>query len=165
MGYPIRWDEIAVPAEHEGMVGGQTEQTASLRAYFHRLTAATVAGAILVCLIVVAVSGLLLRDQHGPALRLDSVTGSDILAVGTPKVVRKLGFVTVTGTVVNRSSATKADVEAVVDLMDHKRNVLSTHSALVERDKMGPGEESSFRIEMADVPDASAYALRFRPLH
>jgi len=165
MAYPIRWDEIAAPVENEAPVFDKPEQAASLRGYFYRLTATTVAGVILVCLIVMALSAHLLRNQQGPALQLDSISGSGVLAVGTPVVVRKLGFVTVTGTLVNRTAISQTGVEVVVDLLDTQRNTLSSQSALVDRDKIGPGERSSFRIEMVDAPAAAAYRLRFTSLH
>jgi hypothetical protein len=40
--------------------------------------------------------------------------------------------------------------------------MLSSQSALVDRNTLRPGEESSFRLEMMDVAAASAYQLRFK---
>jgi hypothetical protein len=165
MAYPIRWDEIAAPVESETSVCGQPERNPSSPAYFRRLIILTLLGSALLCFAVIAVTTFLLSDRQSPGLRLESGPASGLLTSCAPTAVRRLGFVTVTGVVVNRSSDSQSHIEAIVDLLDGKRKTLSSQSAMIQRESVAPGQQSSFRLEMADNPSAAAYRIRFRKLN
>ncbi len=169
MGYPLRWDELAAPVceakTQEQIVENSASQPLSLRRYFRRLVVLTAVGSTLLVLSVIGISRIFLNDRQSPALQMDSApTGVQILAAA-PKINRHAGFVVVKGNLVNRTPASLDKVEAVVDLLDGDRHTLTTQTAMVERDSIAPGQAADFQLEMADVPAAKAYRLRFKKLY
>jgi len=169
MGYPLRWDELAAPQcedeAREQIAEIAESQPQSLRRYFRRLVLVTSVGAALLALSVIGVSRLFLNDRQAPALQMESAPSGVEVSAAAPKVERRVGFVEVRGNLVNRTPASLDKVEAVVDLLDADRNTLSTQTAMVERDSIAPGQAANFQLEMADVPAAKAYRLRFKKLY
>jgi hypothetical protein len=168
MGYPLRWDSIAAPALERTAPERQEEddeERAQARAaarYFRRLTLATMAGSAILVLSVIGVSRLVLADRAS-TLALDSAPASSAIAA-LPSAVRHAGYVVVSGTMTNRSARPLDRVEAVVDLLGADRRLLASQSAMVDRDRLAPGEGSSFHLAMSDVPTATEYRIHFRRL-
>lgn len=73
-------------------------------------------------------------------------------------VERHLGFVTVTGSVFNRSHQKLSNVEAVVELLDSHNRTVQVESALIAFDPLPSGQAAPFKVEMPD----SANAVSFR---
>ena len=169
MGYPLRWEQLAAPQyeeqTQEEIVVQSVPRPKSLRRYFRRLVLLTFAGSVLLVLSVVIGSRFFLSDPQSPALRLDAAPAGTMATAVAPKIVRHVGFVVVTGRLVNRTGASLDRVEAVVDLLDGDRRTLSTQAAMVERDSIAPGQAASFQLAMVDVPEAQAYRLRFKKLY
>jgi hypothetical protein len=89
---------------------------------------------------------------------------SQQVRLGSAKAERRLGFVTVTGDVKNRSAKSQSRVEAVVELLDSRNHTLQMESSLIAFDPLAAGESAPFRVELADDPNAVAYRLHFKRL-
>lgn len=164
MGCPVRWEQLATPHASDASTDEGPVKTASLRGYLKRLIARTLIGTAAVVLLVIGLFSLVLNGAQEPPLSLDSTPAGTVASAVAPKVVRHLGFVSVTGKMVNRSSATLDKVAVVVDLLDSNRRTLRTQSAMVALDKIAPGQATGFQCEMADDPKANAYRLHFKTL-
>ena len=165
MGYPMRWEEIAEPEVREQPLEEKVERPARLRPYFRRLITFTIAGSIGLVLTVVAGSSLVLNGREPAALRLDAVPSVAAMRVSTPKAGRRVGYVSVTGDIANRSAGKLGRVEVVVDLLDRENRALRTQSAMVARDLLAPGESSTYQLVMPDDQRATAYRVHFRKLY
>ena len=100
-----------------------------------------------------------------PTLRMVSMpaaNGQVALTNGT--LERKLGFVTVTGSVFSRAKHNLSQVEAVVELLDSQNRTLQMQSALVAYDPLPVGQSAPFRVEMSDNPRAAGWRVHFRQM-
>lgn len=79
-------------------------------------------------------------------------------------VDRRLGYVTVTGSISNRVSRPVRSAEAVVELLDASGRIIATESAVIGLDPLAPGDTAPFQVEMPDQPAAVGYRVRFRRL-
>ncbi len=169
MGYPLRWEEIAVTPSEAMVPCKASDQKASdalsLRRYFVRVVVLTFVGCTLLVLSVIGVSRIFLSDAPQPTLRLEALPAAASVSVTNPNVARHAGFVVVTGGLVNRTTMALNHVQAVVDLLDTDRHTLRTETAMVERDSIAPGQATGFKLAMADVHGASAYRLHFKKLY
>ena len=165
MGYPIRWDEISAPEEHESVLQQEVKASLSLRPYFRKVIALTLAGSSILVLTVVGVTSVKLDGGQPAALQLESVPEGTQAAAATPRVIRRVGYVTVAGSVTNRTAATLDRVEAVVELLDRERHALRSESSMIARNSIAPGQISAFQVEMADDPRAVAYRFHFKKLY
>ena len=104
-----------------------------------------------------------LRPVAELRLVASSATGAKA-TLASASVERKLGFVTVSGSVLSRNSLAIPKVEAVVELLDAQNRTLQVDSGLVAFDPLPSGEAAPFRVEVTDVPQAVAYRVRFRQL-
>ncbi len=164
MGYPLRWDVLAIPPVIEEQAEKSVARPTPRRGYFVRLAALTLLGSALFMASVVGISRLFLNDGLAPSLRLESISGGATVPSAAPKVIRKLGFVAVTGRLANGTSRPLDRLEAVVDLMDRDGRIVRSGSALVERDRVAPGQETAFQVDMPDEPRAAAYRIRYKTL-
>ena len=172
MGYPLRWDQIADPQPLEAATVNIGKESApknrhedGFQSYFRRLATMTLVASVAIVFSVVGITSYILHDRSMPALSPDSLPAGAVVAALSPHIVRKLGFVVVTGSLVNRSAKSLQRVEAVVDLLGADRHTLKSQSALVDLDSVAPGRSSAFRLAMADSSSATAYRLRFRNLN
>jgi hypothetical protein len=102
-----------------------------------------------------------------PPSDLHLVRSSDTGARATlasAAVDRKLGFVTVSGTVLSRNPQALPRVEAVVELLDADNRTLQVESGMVAFDPLPSGQAAPFQVEVTDVPQAVGYRVRFRQL-
>lgn len=131
-----------------------------LRAACGVLTLATVCG-----LAIFGASSLVGALRPAADLRLVASSGTAAQAtLASASVERKLGFVTVSGSVLSRNSQAIPRVEAVVELLDAQNKTLQVESGMVAFDPLPSGEAAPFRVEVTDVPQAVAYRVRFRQL-
>lgn len=165
MGYPLRWEEIAEPQQIEAAVVQKSAPTDGFQRRFRRLVALSAAGSTVLAFAAVGITSFLLRDRSMPALRQDSLPAGAVVATPSPHIDRRLGFVIVTGSVVNRSAKSLKRVEAVVDLLAADRHTLQSQSAMIDMDTVSPGRTSTFQLTMTDSLRATAYRLRFRKLN
>ncbi len=77
---------------------------------------------------------------------------------------RRLGFLNVTGEVVNQTESPISHVEAVVELVDSAGRVVQTSSSLVEFDPLPARGKSGFNISLQDRANASSYRVQFREM-
>jgi hypothetical protein len=99
-----------------------------------------------------------------PASDLHLVASSDMEAKATlasASVARKLGFVTVSGTVLSHNAQALPRVEAVVELLDAQNRTVQVESGMVAFDPLPSGQAAPFQVEVTDVPQAVAYRVRF----
>lgn len=102
-----------------------------------------------------AASGLRLATTVFPKARVALVSAS---------AERRLGFVTITGSVSNHASRALTDVEAVAELLDSSGRTIGMESAMIAFDPLPSGEPSPFQVEMMDNAQAVAYRIRFRQI-
>lgn len=77
---------------------------------------------------------------------------------------RRLGFLNVTGEVVNQTNNPLIHVEAVVELVDSVGKVVQTSSNLVEFDPLPARGKSGFSISLPDNTSALSYRVQFREM-
>jgi hypothetical protein len=77
---------------------------------------------------------------------------------------RRLGFISITGSVRNLTSHPLNRVEAVVEMVDDRDRPIGLESALIAFDPLKGGQCAPFRVDMQDNPHAVAYHLHFRSL-
>ena len=104
-----------------------------------------------------AASTSILRPVSAP-----SINGRVLLA--NANVERRLGFVTVTGSVFNRSHQKLSNVEAVVELLDSHNRTVQVESALISFDPLPAGQAAPFKVEMPDSANAVAYRTGVRSM-
>ena len=140
------------------------------RARLSRRQRLRAAGALLmlsaVCgLAVIGAVSVVNAFRPAPALHL--VRSSDTGARATltsASVDRKLGFVTVSGTVLSHNPQALPRVEAVVELLDADNRTVQVESGMVAFDPLPSGQAAPFQVEVTDVPRAVGYRIRFRQL-
>ena len=93
----------------------------------------------------------------------DSITGA-LLRLNGAAIDRRLGFLTVTGSVTNHSGAPQENVEAVVELLDANGQPIGYESALIAFSRLDRSETSPFSVTMQDDSRARAYRIYFRTL-
>ena len=164
MSYPLRWSEVAASQPEEQPVPQEVPVGPSLRAYFWRLTAWTLIGASLLVLTVIWAFSSFLNGHPGATLQFEPLPAGTKAAVVSPASVRRVGYILVTGSLLNRTNQTLSKVEAVVELFDADRHTLRSESAMVVRETVAPGQMSPFDVTMADDPRAVGYRIQFKKL-
>ncbi len=107
--------------------------------------------------------------------RANAASASSLRLVSTPSatgrvlltnasVERRLGFVTVTGNVFNRSHQKLSNVEAVVELLDSHNRTVQVESALIAFDPLPSGQAAPFKVEMPDSANAVGYRTAVRTM-
>ncbi len=169
MGYPLRWEQLALPPceeqPHQLAAEEQVLAPRSVRRYFHHVLLATFAGSAVLVLSVIAAFSPYLTDRQASTLQLEAPPAGVAVLASAPSVARRVGYVVIAGSVVNRAPATLVRVEAVVDLLDADRRTLSTQTAMIDRDSIAPGQASRFQLVMPDEPVAKAYRLHFKRMY
>jgi hypothetical protein len=125
----------------------------------------TLSGAALLVLAVIGAFTLFLNGGQAPPLRLESVSAGATAAASSPIISRPVGFIVVSGSLVNKGVRPLDHAEAVVDLLDAGRRTLRSQSAMLVRDEVAPGQQSDYRVEMADDLQAAALRVRFKRLN
>jgi hypothetical protein len=115
--------------------------------------------------VAVGVHSMAFNASAPSLLRLARVAPSrGQVVMGAAQAERRLGFVTVTGSVTNRSRSAQPRVEAVVELLDRRNQTVQVESSLLDFDPLGVGDSAPFRVELPDDTHAVAYRIRFRRL-
>ena len=176
MSLPMRWDN---PESYEPTPGpalvvkpmrkARLSRRQSLRAFCGVIVLAALCGVK----VLAALCGLAAAGAAGivgalrPAAELQLVASSEAGAKATlasASVERKLGFVTVSGTVLSHNSQAIPRVEAVVELLDAQNRTVQVESSMVAFDPLPSGQAAPFQVEVTDIPQAVAYRVRFRQL-
>jgi hypothetical protein len=165
MGYSIRWDEIAAPDVYEQPVSKGIERPAGLSRYFRKVIALTIAGSTVLVLTVVGGASIVLNGRQPTGLLLEAMPSSIEVSASTPQAIRRVGYVSVTGNLVNKTGRSLDRIEAVVELLDTNRRAVHSASAMVARNLITPGQTSAFQVEMADDPRATGYTVHFKKLY
>ena len=105
----------------------------------------------------------LTEPANGMKMEISQKSSSPI-TLDSPSIVRKLGFLTVSGNAVNQSQINLSHIEAVVELFDSKHRLLTTESSLIGSDSFFAGQTVPFQIELSDAPRAVSYRIRFRQM-
>ena len=167
MSLPMRWEDpesnetISVPTlSLKPMRKARLSRRQRLRAFcgvaaFSALCGLAIIGA---CSVVNA-----LRPTPELQLRTSSEAGAKA-TLASATVERKLGFVTVSGSVLSHNSQALPRVEAVVELLDAQNRTVQVESSMVAFDPLPSGQAAPFQVEVTDVPRAVAYRVRFRQL-
>ncbi len=90
---------------------------------------------------------------------------------GNPSVIlrdsraeRRLGYLTVVGTVANRSGKRLRNVETVVEYFDSAGKLVRVDSGLIESPVIAASAESPFEVHSRDSAEIASYRIRFRTL-
>ena len=164
MACPMRWETPSEQERPELVVEKTNKRSKRPNGYVRRLVVATTLGSATALCAVLGVSSHCLGEHKLQALQFDAATSGKSVFAGQPMIERRVGFVIVSGTMVNRTHRPLKQVEAVVDLLDANRHPIRTETAMIDRAAVAPGSASSFRLEMTDSPAAAAYRLRFRKI-
>lgn len=119
---------------------------------------------LMLCGVVGLGTSAAMRQTSSDLKLIREQTSGNRVALTTAAVERRLGFVTVTGTVTNHSRRSLPHVEAVVELLDEAGRTVGLESALLAFDTLRAGEQAPFRVEMQDQAHASGYRVHFRQL-
>lgn len=132
--------------------------------WFAALSAATLTLATSVATFAL-VRKLALSAPALPALvKIETPALAQIAAPTSLQSERRLGFLSVTGEVVNQTANPLTHVEAVLELMDADGRVVQTASSVVEFDPIPARGKSGFNIATPDSPNVAAYRVQFREL-
>jgi len=163
MSVPMRWEHCAVP--EPSPEPPRLRRRASRRSRLSYLVAGGALCAVLGGLAAVGAQSAWNAVRVNNDLQLITAQPSNgPAALGSAAVERRLGFVTVTGSVSNRSGHSLSQVEAVVELLDKQNRPLQLESGLIAFDPLPAGTSSSFRVELLDNVQAVAYRVRFKKL-
>jgi hypothetical protein len=129
------------------------------------MLSALAACASILSLAVIGAGSLLRSWRAEPSLRLaaSEAPGRQILLL-TANADRRLGFVSITGSVLSREARPLSKVEAVVELLDKEQTPLRLESALLSGDLRPKADPTPFRVDLPDDPRAVAYRIRFKQL-
>jgi hypothetical protein len=117
--------------------------------------------------VLAAVAAVLLARGFAPApsLRLvDSTPRNAAAGLVSASFDRRLGFVTVTGTMANRTHHPLVDVEEIVELLDDDSRTVRMESGMIAFRRVEAGSTSPFRVELPDIAGATGVRVRFRRL-
>ncbi|HZO91878.1 MAG TPA: FxLYD domain-containing protein [Chthonomonadaceae bacterium] len=163
MSVPMRW-EVNVAPEMPAVSPARRRRRAR-RVRPLRVAFVLCLGAVLCGMVAAGVRNVALGVAATPALRLISgAPAAGQVALTGATAERKLGFVTVTGNVTNRSPRALNRVEAVVELLNARNQTVRVESGLVAFDPLEKGETAPFRVDLMDTAGAAAYRVRFRQL-
>ena len=118
---------------------------------------------------VFAVSVIVLIAMTGDR-RLEEPDAAPVVASAAPGSLELVSMrheraadgLMVTGLVRNTSERTPDELFAVVFAFDRDGNYVASGRAALEFPRLGPGDESPFRITIADVKDVGRYRVSFR---
>ena len=88
--------------------------------------------------------------------------GNASLELLSMRPVREGDTLTVTGLVRNAGSGAVQHLTAVVLTFDRNSNFIASGRAPLDFVRLGPGDESPFRVSVPDVADVSRYRVSFR---
>lgn len=162
----MRWEPVPLQESPVELPGGQFRRRRITRRGKALRRATWAVLKVSVCLLAVVGAGSVLRaTQPTPALVLETPTVvNGQAALGSASVERRLGFVTVTGTAVSRAKRPLTNVEAVVELLDAKKQTIQVESALTTFSPLQPGGTTPFRVEIPDDSRVVSYRIRFKQL-
>ena len=129
----------------------------------HRRPAA--AAVVSVALLAAIFGARLLWPPRGELAELRGLdTDKAVVALKSTRAERRLGFITLTGTMVNQGDNSLRNVEAVVEYFDTARNLVRVDSALIEVPNLMSAGESGFEVHSRDSAEIKSYRVRFRSL-
>lgn len=161
MSVPMRWEVEAVP---ENPVICVKSRRAPRRKNRLRAMVVVSLAALLSAGVGVAAQKTFQALRPAPELRLDNSGGGSQIALNGASVERRLGFVTITGSVTNRRVTSLPPVEAVVELLDAQQHPVQMEYALVGSRALAAQSDAPFQIILPDNARAMSYRVRFREL-
>lgn len=169
MSVPLRWQEPEILQERVQVTRMPLRPTPASRS--RRLGATFVVWACFGGMILCGGVGFQLGRLNGfnenspSALHLVSTpSASAKVLLSNANVERRVGFITVTGTVLSRAKSSLSNVEMVVELLDAQNRTLKMESALISNDPLPPDGTSAFSVVIQDDPHAVRYRVRSRKL-
>lgn len=162
MSLPMRVDYVVAPEPSEAPL--RRRRARRKRHPFRLFFALTFCAAALGTTIVGAQT-LIRTFRPAPALQLRNSLGAGAsVGLASASMERNVGFITVTGSVINQTQKPIPHVEAVVELLDAQNKTVRVESALVPFDPLPVGAASPFRVELTDDSRAASYRVHFKRL-
>ena len=96
--------------------------------------------------------------------RADLAESQVSVSLSSARVVRRDGYLTLSGMAQNRLQGELRNVEAVVEYFDSSDGLVKTESALLERPVIRGRAESAFTVYSKDSPEIVSFSVRFRSL-
>ncbi len=124
-----------------------------------------VAVALAVAIMILGIFNLSSLSEPSNGLKMEISQNSTVaVSLASPSVIRKLGFLTVSGNAVSDAKTALTHIEAVVELFDSKHRLLATESSLIGSDSLVAGQNVPFQVELSDSPKVVSYKVRFRQM-
>ena len=160
MSVPMRWEVEAVPENPVIII----KRRAPRRRNRLRAMVVVSLAVLLSAGVGVAAQKTLQALRPAPELHFDNSGGGSQIALNGASVERRLGFVTITGSVTNRRAANLPQVEAVAELLDAGQHPVQVEYALVGSRALAAQSDAPFQIILPDNAQAMSYRVRFREL-
>jgi uncharacterized iron-regulated membrane protein len=161
----MRWEDAEVFEPTPVLTMKPNRKTRLSRRLRLRALFGVVALGMLCSLAAIGATSVIRALRPAANLRLVASPGTGAKAtLASASVERKLGFVTVSGSVLSRNGQAMPRVEAVVELLDAQNRTVQVDAGMVAFDPLPAGEAAPFRVEVTDSPQAVAYRIRFRQL-
>jgi hypothetical protein len=165
MSLPLRWEPNEAPGAPYVLPSRPLRRRVSRRSRALRALVRLMACLGVGSLAVVGAGSVLHSVHPAPTLKLVlSASQQGRVVLDTASVDRRLGFVTITGSVSSHTSRPLSKVEAVVELLDAANRPVQVESGLIAFDPLLPGQASPFRVEVNDNTQAVTYRVRFKEL-
>lgn len=164
MSVPLRWQD---PEPTEPIVFPTSSKIRKSRSAGRRRLRVFCGSVVALAFGSLAVIGAasLMPDRTSSSLHLLASNAAEARAsLVSASSLRRLGFVSVTGSVLSHDRNALPKVEAVVELLDAQNHTVQVESGMVAFDPLPAGVDAPFHIEVTDVPQAVAYRIRFRQL-
>lgn len=164
MSMPMRVNSFCIPQAPAPLPVTERRSAPARRPRLLRRGLVASASLSVAGLSLIGVSTLLSALRGPELLPLMPTPPQAQLAVAAASLDRHQGYVTVTGSLENRSAASLSNVEVVVELRDARDHTLQMESALVPANPLLEGRSAPFRVELRDDSRAASYRIWFRRL-
>ena len=144
MGLPLRWEPEITPEIQEAPANPAPLRRRRTAQRWRALRASALLFSLVAVLVLAAVGAQALWRAARPralAVTAPASPGAQV-RVASSEVERRLGFVTLTGSVANRTAAPLRNVEAVVELLDAKGRPVQMERALIGLDPLPAREDA-----------------------
>jgi hypothetical protein len=120
--------------------------------------------AVLFVLAGIGAASLLARRGDWELRLVPASPGATPAVLASSTIERKLGFVTVTGSVTSYAARPLRNVQAVVELLDARSHPVQVEAALLPYSSLAPGQTAPFRVEVTDSAAVKGYRVTFAEL-
>ena len=164
MSLPLRWEDPS-PPEPVITPSRTPQRRRSSRTKHILISSLFITVSLLIGSLAVLGGQRVWENFHTPStLYLASRPNGQEVTAGQAAIERRLGFVTVTGSIASHVTRPLSQVESVVELLDAQNETVQVESGMIAFDPLLPGQMAPFRVELPDNVRAVGYRIRFKEL-